>query len=52
MATLNLAAEYALNPQFTLFARADNLFNKVYENPLGWLQPGLAVYGGVKFATR
>ena len=52
VATLNLAAEYALDPQFTLFARADNLFNKVYENPLGWLQPGLAVYGGIKFATR
>jgi len=52
VATLNLAAEYAFNPQLTLFARADNLFNKVYENPLGWLQPGLAVYAGVKFATR
>jgi vitamin B12 transporter len=52
VAIVNLAADYVLNDNVTLFARVDNLFNKQYENPLGWLQPGLAVYGGVKLATR
>lgn len=52
VAIVNLAADYVLNDNVTLFARADNLFNKQYENPLGWMQPGLAVYGGVKLATR
>lgn len=52
VAIVNLAADYVLNDKVTLFARADNLFNKQYENPLGWLQPGLALYAGVKLATR
>lgn len=49
---VNLAAEYALDTHTTVFARADNLFNKQYEEPLGWLQPGLSVYGGVKLTTN
>ncbi len=49
---VNLAAEYALDAHTTVFARADNLFNKQYEEPLGWLQPGLSVYGGVKLTTN
>ncbi len=50
--TVNLAVNYALNAHVTLFAHADNLFNKQYEEPLGWLQPGLSVYGGVKLTTN
>lgn len=49
---VNLAAEYALAPHVAVFARADNLFNKQYEEPLGWLQPGLSVYGGVRFTSN
>ena len=49
---VNLAAEYAVDPHATVFARVDNLFNKQYEEPLGWLQPGLSVYGGVRFTTN
>jgi vitamin B12 transporter len=52
VAVVNLAADYVLNEHVTLFGRVDNLFNKQYEDPLGWLQPGLAVYGGVKLATN
>lgn len=48
---LNLAADYKVNDQLNVFARVDNLFDRQYENPLGWLQPGFAVYGGVKFVT-
>lgn len=52
VAIVNLAAEYALNDNATLFLRGENLFNEQYEDPLGWLQPGLAVYGGVKLTTN
>ena len=50
--TVNLAANYAVNKQATVFARVDNLFNQRYENPLGWLQPGLAVYGGLRLMSN
>lgn len=50
--TVNIAAEYMINNHVTVFARGDNLGNKVYENPLGFLQPGLAVYGGIRVANR
>jgi vitamin B12 transporter len=46
--TVNLAANYAVNPQVTVFGRIDNLFNRQYENPNGYLQPGLGVFGGIR----
>jgi vitamin B12 transporter len=46
--TVNLAANYALRDDVTLFARIDNLFNAEYEDPLGFLRPGLGIYGGVR----
>ena len=49
---VNLAASYAVNPNVTVFGRIDNLFNKQYENPTGWLQPGAGVFGGVKVTTN
>ncbi|HYA07290.1 MAG TPA: TonB-dependent receptor, partial [Xanthobacteraceae bacterium] len=49
--TANLAVNYAYDNHITLFARADNLFNQQYEEPLGWLQPGLSVYAGMKITT-
>jgi vitamin B12 transporter len=49
--TVNLAANYALRDDVTLFARIDNLFNKQYEDPLGFLRPGLGIYGGVRFTA-
>lgn len=50
--TANIAIDYKVDEKVTAFARADNIFNRVYENPLGWEQPGLAVYAGVRMATR
>ena len=44
----NLAANYIVNKNVTVFARADNLFNEQYQNPVGFLRPGLGVYGGVR----
>ncbi|HVZ50415.1 MAG TPA: TonB-dependent receptor, partial [Pseudolabrys sp.] len=52
VAIVNLAAEYTVNDNVTLFARGENLFNKQWEDPLGWLQPGLGVFAGVKLTTN
>jgi len=49
--TLNLAANYALRDDVTLFARIDNLFNKQYEDPLGFLRPGFGIYGGIRLTA-
>ena len=50
--TVNLAANYVVNKNATLFARVDNLFDRRYENPVGWMQPGLAAYGGIRLASN
>jgi vitamin B12 transporter len=45
---VNLAANYAINPYFTAFGRIDNLFDKKYEDPNGFLRPGFAIYAGLR----
>ena len=35
-----------------LFGRVDNLFDLHYQNPTGFLAPGLGVFGGIRVATR
>jgi len=45
---VNVAANYKLNANATLFGRIDNLFDQTYENPNGFLAPGFGAYGGVK----
>jgi vitamin B12 transporter len=50
-ATVNLAANYDINAQTTVFARVNNLFNRQYQNPLGFLQPGPGAYAGVKVSS-
>jgi vitamin B12 transporter len=49
-AIVNLAADYKLSDKLTLFGRVDNLFDKRYENPVGFLVPGLSAFGGLRFA--
>jgi vitamin B12 transporter len=49
--TVNLAANYALRDDVTLFARIDNLFNKQYEDPLGFMRPGFGAYAGVRLTA-
>jgi vitamin B12 transporter len=49
--TLNIAANYALRDDVTLFARIDNLFNKQYEDPAGFLRPGFGIFGGVRITA-
>ena len=49
--TVNLAANYALRDDVTLFARIDNLFNAQYEDPLGYMRPGFGAYAGIRFTA-
>jgi len=48
---VNVAADYAVTDQVKVFGRVDNLFNVHYQNPTGFLQPGLGVYGGIRVAS-
>jgi vitamin B12 transporter len=50
-AILNLAASYDVSETVSVFGRIDNLFDQRYENPTGFLGPGLAVYGGVRLTS-
>lgn len=47
-AIVNVAAEYKLTDKLTAFGRVDNLFNKRYENPVGYLVPGLGAFAGLR----
>jgi vitamin B12 transporter len=46
--TADLSASYAISDMFTLYGRADNLFNESIQNPNGFLQPGQGFYAGIK----
>lgn len=45
-----LAAEYKATDKVTVFGRIDNLFDKRWENPVGFLAPGFGAFGGVRVA--
>jgi vitamin B12 transporter len=47
-ATVNLATTYDVTPHVGVFSRIDNLLDRHYENPLGFLQPSIGVYVGVR----
>jgi len=46
--TVNLAGSFDLTQHFTVFARIDNLLNHRYQDPIGFLQPTLGAYAGIK----
>ncbi len=46
--TVNLAADYKLNDKLSLFGRINNLLDKRYENPDGFLAPGFGAYVGIR----
>ena len=46
--TVNLATTYNLGDRWALFARINNLLDRHYENPVGFLQPSIGAYAGVK----
>src|SRR5437764_8171504 len=45
---VNIAAEYQVNPNLSLFGRIDNLTNEHYSEVFGFPALGRAAYGGVK----
>jgi vitamin B12 transporter len=45
---VNLAASYDLCPNFELFGRIDNLFDRKYEEVNGYGTAGFSTFGGVK----
>lgn len=45
---VNIAAEYKATEKLTVFGRVDNLFDKRYENPVGFLVPGLSAFAGLR----
>lgn len=49
--TVNVAANYKIDDHVSLFARIDNLTNTYYEDPLGFLRPGIGVFGGMRLAA-
>lgn len=48
---VNLAGSYKLSETTTLFARVDNLFDVRYQDPTGFLRPGLGVFAGVRLTS-
>jgi vitamin B12 transporter len=46
--TANLAGSFDLTQHFAVYARVENLFNHHYEEPIGYLQPTLGAYAGLK----
>jgi vitamin B12 transporter len=46
--TVNLAASYDLTSHLSLTGRINNLFDRHYENPVGFLQPSLGAFAGIK----
>jgi vitamin B12 transporter len=47
-ARLDMYADYKVNDTFSLFARAENLTDKRYEEVLNYGTPGRSFYGGVR----
>lgn len=46
--TVNIAADYAITSKWSLFGRIDNLLDRRYQDPIGFLQPALGVFAGVR----
>jgi vitamin B12 transporter len=47
---VNLDASYKLTDHATLYGRIDNLLDRHYQEPIGFLQPGLGVFAGVRLS--
>jgi vitamin B12 transporter len=47
---VNVASSYDLGNGLTAYARIDNLLDGRYQNPIGFLRPGLGVFAGVRVA--
>ena len=48
----NIAALYQIDPRWQYFLRINNVFDRDYEEPDGFEQPGIGVFTGVKLALQ
>ncbi|MEJ0008362.1 MAG: TonB-dependent receptor [Steroidobacteraceae bacterium] len=46
--TANVAVNYAVMSHLSVFGRVDNLFDRRYQDPVGFLQPALGVFVGLR----
>jgi vitamin B12 transporter len=46
--TVATAANFDINRNLAVFGRVDNLFNKHYQNPTGFQNPGIGAFAGIK----
>ncbi|MCP5411209.1 MAG: TonB-dependent receptor [Alphaproteobacteria bacterium] len=46
--TVNLAATWTVSPSLALYGRVENLADRRYQDPDGFLRPGLGAWAGVK----
>jgi vitamin B12 transporter len=46
--TVNIAGNFAVNKNLSVYARVNNLFDRRYEDPVGFLQPHIGAFAGVK----
>jgi vitamin B12 transporter len=46
----NVGAQYRINARWQYFVRLTNLFDRDYEEPDGFEQPGIGAFTGVKLA--
>ena len=46
--TVDLAAGYDLTSHLNVYGRVTNLFDRHYENPIGFLQPSIGAFAGIK----
>jgi vitamin B12 transporter len=46
--TVDLAANFDINSKLAVFGRIENLLDKRYQNPTGFMHPGLGAFAGVK----
>jgi len=47
---VNLAGSYDLGNGLTAYGRIDNLLDRHYQDPIGFLRPGLGVFAGLRVA--
>lgn len=48
----NIAALYQIDPRWQYFVRVTNVFDRDYEEPDGFEQPGIGMFTGVKLALQ
>jgi vitamin B12 transporter len=45
---VNLAASFDIDSHFAVFGRVDNVFDRQYQNPVGFLHPGIGLFAGIR----